>query len=171
MKRTAAAVLLLALLLCACSDTIPVNGSPVTFYYPRINLVYGAEDGVIVPEVWVYATERPPLETVLSAYLAGPSNPELTSPFPAGTKLVKYAAENTDLILTMSDSFFTLEGTDFSLACACLVMTCHELTGASEIILNSDDGAKKVVFSPESFVFTDSQDSIEMTLGTEAVQN
>ncbi len=170
MKKLTALLLLPVLLLCACTDTVPANEGSVTFYYPRINMVYGTDDGVIVPEMWVYPGKRPSLEEILFSYFSGPSNPELTLPFPAGTRILKYETENTVLILTMSDPFFTLEHTDRSLACACLVMTCLDLTGATEVVVRSGDGSQRMSFTAGSFVFSDTYDHIDMPLGTEPLQ-
>ncbi len=54
--------------------------NPVTFYYPRREYQYGAEDGVISSEQREASGHADDLHYLLSLYLIGPSSDELVSP-------------------------------------------------------------------------------------------
>ena len=86
MKRFFCLLLCLCLFLPGCSGELMKN--PVTFYYPRREYRYGAEDGVISSEQREASGHANDLRYLLSLYLIGPSSDELVSPLPWGTRLL-----------------------------------------------------------------------------------
>ena len=86
MKRFFCLLLCLCLFLPGCSGELMKN--PVTFYYPRQEYRYGAEDGVISSEQREASGHTNDLRYLLSLYLIGPSSDELVSPLPWGTRLL-----------------------------------------------------------------------------------
>ncbi len=167
MKKRFFPVLLALLLLCGCGAEKDEPAGGICFYYPRSDILYGAEDGVIAAEEQEVAPGEHPAQWLLEDYLAGPDDPQLRSPFPAGTKLLELRQENEHLILILSDEFFTLEGISMTLACASLSKTCFSITGATELTLRSSDSSQRIVLAADSFIFTDDGDPISMTIGTE----
>ena len=141
MKRLLCLILIAAaaLSLCACGGSGSPS-EPVSFYYllREPELVYNRDDGIIRPETREGAGFLPDPAAVLELYLQGPLDNTLSSPFPAGTKLVSLKREEEILTLELSRPFSSLEGLDLSLACACLSITAMELTGAEAVTILCD---------------------------------
>ena len=76
MKRFFYLFLCLCLFLPGCSGELMKN--PVTFYYPRREYQYGAEDGVISSEQREASGHADDLHYLLSLYLIGPSRAGLS---------------------------------------------------------------------------------------------
>ena len=136
MKKSIALLLVLAitLSLAACASS-----SAVTYYYVRNEdeYLYGVSDGVMVGESREAAGHVDDLRYLLILYLHGPVSDNLTSPFPAGTKLVELTREGGALTVQLTSIFTVLEGTDLTLACACLARTCFALTDAQSVTILS----------------------------------
>ena len=100
MKRFLCLLLCLCLFLPGCSGELMKN--PVTFYYPRREYRYGAEDGVISSEQREASGHTNDLRYLLSLYLIGPSSDELVSPLPWGTRLLGVSRENGTVTLELT---------------------------------------------------------------------
>ena len=137
MKRFFCLLLCLCLFLPGCSGELMKN--PVTFYYPRREYQYGAEDGVISGEQREASGHADDLHYLLSLYLIGPSSDELVSPLPWGTRL---------LGVNRQDGTITLELTD-----TCLTMTNLSITGGDEVTITS--GSRSVTMSRDSLTLID----------------
>ena len=144
MKRFFCLFLCLCLFLPGCSGELMKN--PVTFYYPRREYQYGAEDGVISGEQREASGHADDLRYLLSLYLIGPSSDELVSPLPWGTRLLGVSRENGTVTLELTD-------TEFTLACACLTMTTLSITGGDEVTITS--GSRSVTMSRDSLTLID----------------
>ena len=144
MKRFLCFLLCLCLFLPGCSGELMKN--PVTFYYPRREYQYGAEDGVISSEQREASGHADDLHYLLSLYLIGPSSDELVSPLPWGTRLLGVSQENGTVTLELTD-------TEFTLACACLTMTTLSITGGDEVTITS--GSRSVTMSRDSLTLID----------------
>ena len=71
--------------------------------------------------------DRPPVEALMDELLAGPEEPELSSPFPPGTRLLDWSLEEGELHLDLSQPYGALTGVDLTLADACLALTLTQL--------------------------------------------
>mgnify|MGYP002569890869 FL=1 len=127
--------------------------NPVTFYYPRREYQYGAEDGVISSEQREASGHADDLHYLLSLYLIGPSSDELVSPLPWGTRLLGVNRQDGTITLELTDTSFTMTDTEFTLACACLTMTTLSITGGDEVTITS--GSRNVTMSRDSLTLID----------------
>ena len=147
----------LCLLLCLCLFLPGCSGElmkdPVTFYYPRREYQYGAEDGVISSEQREASGHTNDLRYLLSLYLIGPSSDELVSPLPWGTRLLGVSRENGTVTLELTDTAQSVTDTEFTLACACLTMTTLSITGGDEVTITS--GSRSVTMSRDSLTLID----------------
>lgn len=135
MKRLLSLVLLLILLLTGCADRIR---EPVVFYYVRT----GYEENmsaVLGAERREASGHRDDLSYLLALYLMGPTNEELHSPLPAGTRMFSAQRSGTSLTLYLSDTTDSITDIQFTLACSCLTMTCMELTDVESVTIHSGD--------------------------------
>lgn len=161
MKKAIMILLTIAMILslCACALGEDIM-DPVEFYYlrPVDSISYGDADGVIAAETREAAGHIRDLNYLLSMYLMGPSNPELTSPFPAKCHLVGINIKNDTLQIILDTTFNALEDMDLTLACACLTKTALSMTDVENIQIITSDGESKTViglFSRDSFLLED----------------
>ena len=163
MKRLLCLVLALCLILPGCAVSKERLREPVTFYYPRRQYQYGAEDGVISSEQREAAGHRDDLSYLLALYLIGPSDEALVSPLPWGTRILKTTQKGTAVTLKLTDTALTMTDTEFSLACACLTMTCLSVTDAQTVKITS--GSRSVTMSRDNLTLFD-----DSTTATEEIQ-
>ena len=163
MKRTLCLVLALCLILPGCAVSKERLREPVTFYYPRRQYQYGAEDGVISSEQREAAGHRDDLSYLLALYLIGPSDEALVSPLPWGTRILKTTQNGTTVTLKLSDTTPAMTDTEFSLACACLTLTCLSVTDAQAVKITS--GSRSVTMSRDNLTLFD-----DSTTATEEIQ-
>ncbi|MFR2867944.1 MAG: hypothetical protein ACLTCK_08360, partial [Oscillospiraceae bacterium] len=114
MKRFFCLFLCLCLFLPGCSGELMKN--PVTFYYPRREYQYGAEDGVISSEQREASGHADDLHYLLSLYLIGPSSDELVSPLPWGTRLLGVNRQDGTITRELTDASFTMPDPEVTLA-------------------------------------------------------
>lgn len=159
MKRLTALLLLCALFLSGCADTLK---EPVTFYY--LNSSY--EEDMSAPigsEQRESSGHREDLTYLLALYLMGPAAEELQTPLPAGTRLLSAERSGSRITVTLSDCADTLSDARFTLACGCLALTCLEITEAKTITINS--GERSLTLEADNLLLQDL-----VTAGTEYVQ-
>ena len=151
MKRFLCLFLCLCLFLPGCSNELMKD--PVTFYYPRREYQYGAEDGVISGEQREASGHADDLQYLLSLYLIGPSSEDLVSPLPWGTRLLQATRRDTVITLELTGTTQSMTDAEFTLACACLTMTALSITGGNEAIITS--GSRSVTMSRDSLTLID----------------
>ena len=155
--------LLLALVtvcsLWACRKETEEFVHPVQFYYYRTEPTHGAQDSYIAPETREAGIHHKDLAYLLDLYLKGPASAEFSSPFPAGTTLIRTSLANNTLTITLSDDFAQLSGIDLSVACACLTKTGMTLSGAARIEIQAQnallDGKEKISMSKTDLILLD----------------
>lgn len=133
MKRLLSILLALTMLwgLVSCGHDA---SSAVTFYYPK-DLSQPDNSG----HEEFYATEirkhedSQDLHHFISAYLKGPLDAELVSPFPRNTVLVDLELLDDLLVIHLSKEFSQLSGIRLTIACACLSLTVFGLTEAAVV--------------------------------------
>ena len=162
MKQFVSSLLILVSLLCliGCDST---NGEKsASFYYVRNSYIYGQEDGVITAEVR-RIEEFPSQQDVLLAYLNGPQDLSLASPFPKGMKVYEFLFQEDTLRITLSAHIVTLSKAEQVLACACFARTAMELTGVNEVHFQTDDAdfarMDPIVISKDSVLLYDDYNS------------
>ncbi len=155
MIRLAAFILILSLLvlICSCSVLGYQKEDYVTFYYCQAEYIYADGDGVIAPEDRDVTGRTDDLEYLLPLYLVGPLDEDLASPFPARTQLISAQMQENTLTITLSETEKALTDSQFSLACACLTMTCLEITNAEQVTIICSD--RSITMHRDSFLLYD----------------
>ena len=167
MKRLTVLLLILCLFLSGCEILGDRIKEPVTFYYIRP----GYQDDmteVIASEEREASGHRHDLSYLLALYLMGPTDEELNSPVPPGTRILVDTQDKDSIILNMADTSKTLTDAEFSLACDCLTLTCLELTEAEEVTVNSAD--RSVTMSRDNLTLFDNSEQIAENATTEETQ-
>lgn len=153
MKRAVILLLAVSLLLTACGSHGERIKEPVTFYYLRSQYPYGTAQSVIGSEEREASGHRGELRYLMALYLMGPSGEDLRSPIPPGTNI--FSAEQTEnsVTLKLSDTAGSMTDVDFSLACACLSLTCMDLTGADKVTIAC--GNRSITMTPDTLILYD----------------
>lgn len=142
-------VLLLLSLLAGCGQKL---NEPVTFYYQK-NAYEENMDSPIAGEEREVSGHRDNLKYLLSFYLMGPIGKDLVSPLPRGTQLNTVSREDGALTIELSNTTSLLSDSEFSLACACLSLTCMGLTDAEAVTVVS--GSRSLTLSRENLLLSD----------------
>ena len=128
MKKWTAAALMCLLLLSGCGRSGKPLFDPVYFYYPRVEYEYGYSDGVISWEAMDGTGYMEDYQYLLGEFFSGPVEEGYYNPFPEGTELLNAWVEEDIFFLELSQEALALPEHQFNLGCACLSMTCFELT-------------------------------------------
>ena len=171
MKRMICLLLSLSLLLGlpACAHHVDAPKEPVRFYYPRHidHFQYSDPDGVITHELRESAGYTERYTYLLNLYLRGPVTQELQDPFPVGTSVLSLELDPSSAELILTDSFAQLSGMDLTVACACLTLTVHGLTGAETLTITTQN--RKL--EPDGKIVMKLSDILFMDNSTEAVRD
>ena len=132
MKRLICLILIFCIFLSGCGILGERVIEPVTFYYIRENYQKDMEP-VIASEIREASGHREDLTYLLALYSLGPSREDLRSPFPRRTTIVPTGGTGDHIVLTMSKNAQTIKDVDFTLASACIALTCMELTDAHQV--------------------------------------
>ena len=154
MKKNVCTALCVIFLLCGCSVSGERIKEPVNFYYLKNELDYRSVDGVIACEEREASGHRDNLAYLLALYQMGASSEELRLPFPE--KTVIYIAEQTDkeIKLVLGHEASDMSDAEFSLVCACLTLTCTDLTGTERVTVTCDQ--RSITMTRESIILIDS---------------
>ena len=102
-------------------------------------------------------------QDILRAYLNGPKDASLISPFPGETEIVEFVYKGDTLYITLSAHIVTLSKAKQVLACACLARTAMELTGVQAVHFQSDSTGlaqmEPIVISKDSVMIYDDYNS------------
>ena len=153
MKRVVSLILTACLLLSGCAFSGERMKDPVTFYYPRREFQYGAADGVIASEQREASGHRKDLDYLLALYLIGPTDETLYSPIPRGTRFLKIGQQDAAVTLELTDTAQSMTEAEFTLACACLTITCLSITNAQSVTVIS--GSRTVTMSRDNLTLYD----------------
>ena len=152
MRRLICSALLLLLLLALLPGCSERSKEPVTFYYLRQNYQENM-DTLIASEVREVSGHRDDLKYLLSFYLMGPADKELCSPLPRGAVLYQLEQTDTELTITLSDTSSTLSDGEFTLASACLSLTCMDLLPLESVTVAS--GSRNRTIRRSDLILTD----------------
>ena len=138
MKRFMIVLLTVCLILSGCSFGGEWIKEPVTFYYVRENYQKDMEQ-VLSSEVREAAGHRDDLSYLLALYSMGPSNDGLLSLLPKNTSIIPTERTNYSIALTLSENTQNMTDADFTLASACIAMTCMDLMEIQQVTVISGD--------------------------------
>lgn len=160
MRKLLALLLILSLLLAGCSQADTGYITALKFYYPLQTTDYTMGSAYLQPELREGAGLDKRIENILDLYLAGPADPiTYRMPFQYNTRVVSVSREIGILNVTLSSGFATYTGLDLTIACACITMTCLELTSAETIRIRAKDttldGAEFIEMSRDSLLLID----------------
>jgi len=162
MKRLICTLMVVVFLLafCSCSATQESQQSnTLNFYYCNSNAMQDLDTYVIAAENRDPKEFSDALDVLLNEYFKGPVSSKLYSPFPSNLKIESIVQSNTHIQITLSSAFSNLSDIDFSLACACLTMTVHELTGFESIYIsyeNASTGKRHTIsLTPDAYLLDD----------------
>ena len=148
MKRLICIVLAL-FLLSGCGIMGSRVKDPVTFYYIRDDYQKSMEP-VIVSEIREAAGHTDDLPYLLVLYSMGPSGDGLKSPFPQNIRIIPTEHTEKGVVLSLSDNLQDMTDAEYTLASACLALTCMELTDAEQVTVVSGD--RSVTIRPENLI-------------------
>lgn len=154
MKRTLCMILIAAALFSGCSISGERIKEPVHFYYLKNEFEYRSESGVISFEEREASGHRDNLSYLLALYRMGPSSEELRLPFPEGTALLMMEQSPKEIKLALGNHASSMSDAELSLACACLTLTCSELTDVERVTVVN--GQQSITMTPESITLIDS---------------
>lgn len=142
-----------------CAAQKPKLQQPVSFYYLPENYSFGTEDAVLVSEQREGSGIRQDLNALLTLYFDGPETPELRSPFPSGTTLLKLEMLDDTLHITLNEAFSELRGFKLTLACAAITKTCLTLSDCVNVQIYAEnatlDGEKFILMNEASLLLLD----------------
>ena len=138
MKRFMIVLLTVCLILSGCSFGGEWIKEPVTFYYVRENYQKDMEQ-VLASEIREAAGHRDDLSYLLALYSMGPSSDGLLSMLPKNTSIIPTERTNYSITLTLSENTQSMTDADFTLASACIAMTCMDLMDIQQVTVISGD--------------------------------
>ena len=165
-KSVLTLLLILALLLSACGgEPAAKDGTrQVNFYYPRAQMLYGQEDGLITAEARSLPEGEPDYPALLQSYLAGPVSEELTLPVPDTVSVLEVTDETPTLTVTLNRAFSQLTGHDLTVAASCIAMTLLQFDQVQTVRIQAQNaflaGQEALVFTGQTIVLAD--DSSQM---------
>lgn len=143
-----------------CSIGANQSEYQVSFYYPRVKLNYGQEDGVISSEMRDVQDRSEDLSYIIRLYLSGPAGSEFYSPFSEDVRLVSLESVDSQLHIVL-DAKSMSQNTQLqnTLAYASLAKTCLNLTDYNSIHINTQqriaEDLPDIIFTRESLIFWD----------------
>lgn len=84
-------------------------------------------------ETWTPEAGAQIIPGLLEVLLAGPTDPELASPFPSGTQLLGWTLEEGCLRLNLSEQYGDLTGINLTVADCCLSLTLCQAEGVESV--------------------------------------
>lgn len=153
MKRWFLLLTVMALALAGCGASKAGGGEVVSFYYLEKEYDFQRHGGVVSPEKRDISDHRRDLPYLLALYLVGPVEDNHRLPVPTGTKITCQEGEGRSLTLELSENCRTMTDTEFSLACACISLTCFDITEAEQITVRN--GERQMTMQPDSVLLAD----------------
>jgi hypothetical protein len=153
MRRYVSIVILICFLLSGCQLNGERIKDPVTFYYVRNNYQESLSNA-IASEIREGSGHTNDLSYLMALYLMGPVEESNLCPIPRGTRIYVVQNDPSGIILKLSESSRRMSDAQFSLASACLSLTCLELTDADVITVSSE--TRSVTMTSETILLFDS---------------
>lgn len=167
MKRLFSLALVLLCLL-GCSSTAVVERNVVDLYYQKTSAELGAELGILGTEKRFYSGALPSFEALLSAYLQGPSDEGLISPFPSGLTVDYVGFDNNILTIHFNPIYDEVTGYQKTIMDACIINTMTQLDNVNSVVLETDASKETEdvpqIFSASDFILEDTGVAPEETV-------
>ena len=158
MKKAIHYLIILACVICLFGCSKVNKEQTANFYYIRSSYVFGKEDGVMMPEVRNTVQYAGARET-MSAYMGGPQDPTLVSPFPSGTMIIDFYYVGDTLHVVFNSHLATIAKSKQVLACTCFARTAIELTGVKAVHFETDSSKvarmDPITISSDSYLLYD----------------
>lgn len=138
MKRLICILLANCLMLSGCSLTRERIKEPVTFYYIQEDFQKDMEQ-LLASEFREASGHRDDLTYLLALYSMGPSSEDLKSPIPGNTMIIPTARTEDSIELSLSENALTLTDSEFTLAGACIALTCMGLINVQQVTIACGD--------------------------------
>lgn len=132
MKRLVSLLLFFCFFLSGCSSLGEWIKEPVTFYYVNENYQEDLQQ-VIVSEIREASGHREDLAYLLALYSMGPASENLKSPFPRNTVILPIEHSGDKIVLSISENVLTMTDAEYTLASACIALTCMEISEVSQV--------------------------------------
>ncbi|MBO7251265.1 MAG: hypothetical protein J6V25_01430 [Oscillospiraceae bacterium] len=153
MKQTIAILLLICLIFTGCASDGSAKENQITFYYLRQQYQYGEPDGVIVQEHRDASGHRRDLNYLMALYLMGPTDESHRIPLPSGTRVYCNQLDSYTITLELSEAANVLSESEFTIACACLSLTCFNVTNAQKVTVVS--GERTITMTRDTILLND----------------
>ncbi len=154
MKRILCLILVFCVLFSGCSLIGQYIKEPVTFYYVYENYQKDMQQ-VIASEIREASGHRDELTYLLALYSLGPSSEGLKSPLPRNTTILPIERTVDEIVLALSDNAQSLKDADFTLASACIALTCMDLIDVQQVTVVCEE--QSITLGKESLLlYTDS---------------
>lgn len=154
------AVMLCLLLLTGCTGSF--SSDEPHFYYLKNDISFSGSASVIASEFFSNIDTSTDLLPIMEEYLKGPDSGFLHSPFPENIQIFLAEQRDRTVILEFNDALAELTGMDLTLACACVAMTCLELTDADNVSIRARgatlDGAAQITMDADSLLLWDNSE-------------
>ena len=149
MKRIISFLSIVCLLLSGCGVLGERIKDPVTFYYIRSDY---QEDmmQVIDSEIRETSGHQGDLTYLLALYSMGPATDDLQSPLPRGTRITPTEHSVNGIVLSLSGATQEMTDAEFTLAAACLGLTCMELVSEESITIRAED--RSITINPKNLM-------------------
>ena len=153
----------LLLLLCICTSLFACSEekiiSPVSFYYLRSDLSYGAADSAVAAEIREGADYGNDYVQLLREYLDGPLSEDYVQTIPDEVVLIACHIDGNMADVVLSDEIAQLSGMDLTVACACLTLTTIGLTGVETVqiraLTDALESGPSVIMDRNCLIFLD----------------
>lgn len=149
--------------LLGCSNGISEYAN---FYYCSVDYPFGENSSVIKSESRNISGHEGELSYLISLYLTGPSDKNLSSLFPKNTKLIT-AQINEDKQAEIELSYLGnhFSDSEFVLACACLSLSVMDFSDAEQVSITS--GEKNITMSKDDLLLFDTVTTVSETEASE----
>ena len=139
MRSILALIVLICFLFSGCGFFGERIREPVTFYYLCRNY---QKDlcCVITSEEREASGHSGDLSYLLALYLMGPSEDEHRSPLPTGSK-ISTSSDNGHILVELTN-INPMSDSEFSLVCACITLTCYEITDTESVTVKLGEKEK-----------------------------
>lgn len=153
MKRILCLMLAFIILLSGCCFLGEQVREPVTFHY-LCNHYQEDMCCVIAAEEREATGHTGDLAYLIALYQIGPSDENLSSPLPSGTR-ISSEMQNGQVTLELSDEASALSDTEYSIACACLTLTCLDIANAESVTVSC--GSRCITMTRNSLTLNDTE--------------
>ena len=103
------------------------------------------------------------LPYLLALYSMGPSKEGLLSPFPASIRIIPTEHTEAGIVLSLSEAPDSMTDAEYTLASACLALTCMELTDATQITIIS--GSRSITINTENLLLFETGRQKQLEVG------